>query len=90
MTNQPDNSRGSFAPHVPCNCVDCALRHGDQADPDDIVLDALQQKLDQTTAIVVEATVLLEDAEARIARLVAERDALLSHNEWERTNAFQS
>lgn len=27
-----ENDRGSFAPHVPCSCSDCADRHGDQAE----------------------------------------------------------
>lgn len=33
---------GSFEPHLPCRCVDCAVNHGDQADPEHDELIALR------------------------------------------------
>lgn len=40
--------RGSFAPHVPCDCVDCAVKHGDQApDPLELEIDRLKAEVER-------------------------------------------
>lgn len=39
------NDRGSFAPHAPCNCEQCALKHGDQADLEQVEINALRNEV---------------------------------------------
>lgn len=68
---EPKHDRGSFAPHVPCNCTACELRHGDQADPE-------HDELEQLRGEVAELKHLVNRKMGTILDLRAERDAALA------------
>lgn len=80
-----DNDRGSFASHVPCRCVDCADRHGDQVSPDDVEIDALKAEVARLSAAGMkeftkhQETIGTCDAlRKEIAVLLAERDGAIA------------
>lgn len=74
---------GSFEPHLPCRCSDCALKHGDTAPaPEELELEALRDEVCRLKAELKEQQELIDRVTARIEADTAVMEEVIGERAW--------
>jgi len=69
-------SNDCVATHSPCTCEACALKHGDQVSPDDVVVDSLKAEIAALKSQRDRAELHQKTATEAVHALLAEQDEL--------------